>query len=82
MIGGKRCEPHELPAEQRADEADAYWRPSWRRDETVWFSTTAAPIKAEARKQRSSAAHGRRRCSSSIATRSPILHPRARMGGF
>jgi len=38
------------PAEQRADEADAYWRPSWRRDETVWFSTTAVPIKAEARK--------------------------------
>jgi hypothetical protein len=39
-----------LPAEQRADEANAYWRPSWRRAETVWFSTTAVPIKAEARK--------------------------------
>jgi hypothetical protein len=51
MIEGKRAaDLTKLPAEHRADEADAYWRPSWRRDETVWFSTTAAPIKAEARK--------------------------------
>jgi|HubBroStandDraft_2_1064218.scaffolds.fasta_scaffold3571048_2 hypothetical protein len=36
MMEGKRAASlTKLPAEQRADEADAYWRPSWRRDETL-----------------------------------------------
>jgi hypothetical protein len=52
MTEGKRAASltENCPRKQRADEADAYWRPSCRRAETVCFSTTAVPIKAEARK--------------------------------
>jgi hypothetical protein len=48
MTEGKRAASltENCPRKQRADEADAYCR----RAETVCFSTTAVPIKAEARK--------------------------------